>query len=101
MLGPKGINRTEVLPALPLESCLAKSRRCANGSVLSGRRIVDHCLIVGEVARALIGRMPQWLRLELFPEGSELIAASHDIGKVSRYHPPNNPYRECASQTNL
>jgi CRISPR-associated endonuclease/helicase Cas3 len=28
-------------------------------------------------------RMPDWLREALFPEGSELIAAAHDVGKVS------------------
>jgi CRISPR-associated endonuclease/helicase Cas3 len=28
-------------------------------------------------------RMPDWLREDLFPEGSELIAAAHDVGKVS------------------
>lgn len=28
-------------------------------------------------------RMPDWLRDAFFPEGSELIAAAHDIGKVS------------------
>jgi CRISPR-associated endonuclease/helicase Cas3 len=28
-------------------------------------------------------RMPEWLRDALFPEGSELIAAAHDVGKVS------------------
>jgi len=83
LLGPKGIKRTETVPTLPLERCLAKSRRLADGSVVSGRGIVDHSLIVGEVARELIRRMPPWLRSELFPEGSELIAASHDIGKVS------------------
>ena len=28
-------------------------------------------------------RMPHWLRDALFPDGSELIAAEHDVGKVS------------------
>ena len=28
-------------------------------------------------------RMPDWLRAEFFPDGAELIAAAHDIGKVS------------------
>jgi CRISPR-associated endonuclease/helicase Cas3 len=35
------------------------------------------------MVRKLIDRMPQWLREDLFPPGSELIAACHDIGKVS------------------
>lgn len=43
----------------------------------------SHCQIVGEMARTLLQRMPDWLRLELFPEGAELIAAIHDVGKIS------------------
>lgn len=35
------------------------------------------------VARELIRRQPQWLRDSLFSAGSELVAAAHDIGKVS------------------
>jgi CRISPR-associated endonuclease/helicase Cas3 len=31
----------------------------------------------------MIKRMPDWLRDALFPDGAELIAAAHDIGKVS------------------
>lgn len=68
---------------LPLDKCLAKSRKTKEGIVLPGRLVFSHCQIVGEVARGLIMRMPEWLRAELFPTGSELIAAAHDIGKVS------------------
>lgn len=45
--------------------------------------VVNHCQIVGEVARALIKRYPPRLQNALFPAGAELIAACHDIGKVS------------------
>lgn len=68
---------------LPLSQCLAKSFKTAANTVLSGRLVSSHCQIVGEVARAMMLRMPDWLRDALFPEGSELIAAAHDIGKVS------------------
>jgi len=68
---------------LTLNQCLAKSRKTHNGLILPGRLVFSHCQIVGEVARALIRRMPEWLRAELFPAGAELIAAAHDIGKVS------------------
>ncbi len=71
------------LPTIPLNQCLAKSFKCADGSILPGRLVFNHCQIVGEVARAMISRMPDWLRADLFPAGSELIAAAHDIGKVS------------------
>ncbi|MHB8921593.1 MAG: CRISPR-associated helicase Cas3' [Halothiobacillus sp.] len=68
---------------LTLDQCLAKSLKTLDGVVLPGRLVFSHCRIVGEVARAMIGRMPAWLRTALFPEGAELIAAAHDIGKIS------------------
>ena len=64
---------------LTLSQCLAKTY----GKKQAGRDIVTHCQIVGEVARELKNRMPEWLKSDLFPNGSELIAACHDIGKVS------------------
>ena len=45
--------------------------------------MLDHCTIVGEVARALMNRYPPLLVDQLFPAGAELVAACHDIGKVS------------------
>ena len=70
--------------SLPLlTQYLAKTRKNSDNTVLPGRQVFNHCQIVGEVARAMIKRMPQWLRQSMFPEGSELIAAAHDIGKVS------------------
>lgn len=68
---------------LSLNQCLAKTRKTDKSIVLPGRLVFSHCQIVGEVARAMILRMPVWLRTELFPVGAELIAAAHDIGKVS------------------
>ena len=70
-------------PLLPLNQCLAKSRKTVDNIVLPGRLVLSHCQIVGEVARALMLRMPNSLRTKLFPSGAELIAAAHDIGKVS------------------
>ncbi|MES9880456.1 MAG: CRISPR-associated helicase Cas3' [Sedimenticola sp.] len=61
--------------------CLAKSRR-TSGGVEPGYTVAEHCRIVGEVARELVSRMPEWLRHALYPEGVALVAASHDIGKV-------------------
>jgi len=69
--------------ALQLNECLAKTYKTISGEKLAGRQVLNHCRIVGEVARELLKRMPDWLKAELFPKGSELIAASHDIGKVS------------------
>lgn len=69
--------------ALQLNDCLAKTYKTISGEKLAGRQVLNHCQIVGEVARELLKRMPVWLTAKLFPKGSELIAASHDIGKVS------------------
>jgi CRISPR-associated endonuclease/helicase Cas3 len=71
------------LSLISLTQCLAKSRKTSEGNVLPGRLVLSHCQIVGEVARAMMSRMPDWLRNALFSDGAELIAAAHDIGKVS------------------
>ncbi len=69
--------------ALNLEECLAKTYKTLEGEKRSGRQVLNHCQIVGEVARELLQRIPDMLKADLFPNGSELIAAAHDIGKVS------------------
>ena len=69
--------------ALPLNECLAKTYKSFAGEKLAGRQVLNHIHIVGEVAKELLKRMPAWLVAELFPTGSELIPAAHDIGKVS------------------
>lgn len=40
-------------------------------------------MIVGLVARELLSRFPSVIRNKLFPEGVELVAAVHDIGKIN------------------
>ena len=80
----KPINRNDhYSTALKLDVCLAKTYKSNLGEKLAGRQVLNHIHIVGEVARELLHRMPAWLVEELFPDGSELIAAAHDIGKVS------------------
>ena len=70
------------IPAVSYKDCLAKSYN--NGIVaVPGHTVLTHCQIVGEVARELIQRYPGTLRNALFPDGSPLAAAAHDIGKVS------------------
>jgi len=66
-----------------LNQCLAKSYKTEKGLNLPGRTVTEHCQIVGEVARELLKRFPDWLHNAEFPEGSELIAATHDVGKIS------------------
>lgn len=82
MIRPKIARPLETV-TLSLSQCLAKSCKTSQNTVLAGRLVFSHCQIVGEVARAMLLRMPDWLREALFPEGSELIAAAHDVGKVS------------------
>jgi len=67
---------------ISLSSCLAKTWKQSDGFVLSGRDVLTHCLIVGQVAQALIDQMPDWLRDAFYPEGTALVVACHDDGKV-------------------
>lgn len=69
--------------AISYGNCTAKTRRLNDGRVVQGRSVLSHCQIVGEIARALIARYPEPMRSRLFPAGSEMAAACHDIGKVS------------------
>lgn len=62
------------------ENCPAKTYEDSSGKQRLGRNVFNHCQIVGEVARELIRRSPVQ---HLFPPGSALTAANHDIGKVS------------------
>lgn len=71
------------VPALGFESCLAKTFKRRDGATVPGRDVVQHCQIVGEVARELVARYPKALGQALFPLGSPLVAGSHDLGKVS------------------
>ncbi|MBF0376314.1 MAG: CRISPR-associated helicase Cas3' [Desulfamplus sp.] len=62
---------------------LAKTIRLPNNQVSKGVDVYTHCKVVGLVAKELIKRMPLWLRQKHFTQGSELVAAVHDIGKIS------------------
>ena len=78
-----GKETTKASPSIPLTDCLAKTYVADTGEIKAGRQVFNHCQIVGEVARELLKRLPDWLVADLFPSGVELIAAAHDIGKVS------------------
>jgi len=70
-------------PVVPYTVCPAKTYRRLDGVVVAGRSTIEHCQIVGEMARALVTSYPASMRMALFPEGVELVAGAHDIGKVS------------------
>lgn len=75
--------KQQPIEAMPLSECLAKTYTSQEGEKKPGRSVLSHCRIVGEVARELIIRLPIWLCEKLFPPGSELAAAAHDVGKIS------------------
>ena len=68
---------------MPFTDGPAKTWHSPQGETGVGRTVFNHCQIVGEVARSLIAALPQKLQTLLFPPGGELVAAAHDIGKVS------------------
>ncbi len=69
-------------PLVSYSVCPAKTFS-RDGKTLVGRSVLNHCQIVGEVARELISRYPASFRDILFPVGSPMVAAAHDVGKVS------------------
>jgi len=83
MIKPKTLTDNNPPQAMLWGECLAKTYMTTDGEKLAGRSVFNHCQIVGFVARELLNRMPNDLRSKLFPAGSELVAAAHDIGKVS------------------
>ncbi|WP_150306072.1 CRISPR-associated helicase Cas3' [Pseudomonas saliphila] len=81
MLRPRVLSK-EAVEVIPFQQCPAKTFVDEQGVSL-GRSVPEHCQIVGEVAKALIARQPASLRECLYPQGAHLVAAAHDIGKVS------------------
>ncbi len=84
----RGPHSSQSLPSskpLKFDEYPAKTYLKEDGTTVIGRTVVDHCQIVGEVARQLIARYPFVLRRELFPTDAEFAAAAHDIGKISPY----------------
>lgn len=72
--------KANTLPAsyIPYEECWAKTDSDGN----PGMSVLDHCTITGYVARELISYFPQHV-VEKLGDNPALIAALHDIGKVS------------------
>ncbi|MGL5336969.1 MAG: CRISPR-associated helicase Cas3', partial [Enterovibrio sp.] len=71
----------ENLPSF--EYFLAKTNQTAEGQILPGQTVFDHCKIVGEIAKRLLALLPLHVQQHLAIEGSALLAAVHDLGKVS------------------
>lgn len=82
MLRQRQSGNSDNFPCIPFASCPAKTYQRDDGCVNPGRSVPEHCQIVGEVARALIARIPFALQ-PVFPVNAPFAAACHDIGKVS------------------
>lgn len=69
--------------AISYLKCPAKTYTTNDGIVSEGHNVYEHCKIVGEVAKELLSRLPSDFVQSLFPKEAPLIAAAHDVGKVS------------------
>lgn len=65
------------------EQCPAKAYVDEFGQVCLGFNVFDHTYIVGMVAKEIISIFPKEMIDLFFPNGTELIVACHDLGKVS------------------
>ncbi len=83
MISPKKSKENKTEFSVPDLDFIAKAVVSPDGTPQKGVDVLTHCLIVGLVARELIRRQLDWLRKKLYPEGSELSSAAHDIGKIS------------------
>jgi len=64
-------------------SFYAKTCHSTKNKTTFGKTVDEHCKIVGLIAAELIKLFPNSVIKRLFPRGSALIAAVHDIGKIS------------------
>lgn len=82
MLTPPKMEASTLAP-IPFEKCPAKTQMDFEGQIVTGQSVLTHSRIVGYVAREIIRRLPRFLVSTLFPPGSALVAALHDMGKIS------------------
>ena len=83
MRTPRTPSVPSAVPLVRYEDCPAKSFLRSDGTKAAGRNVYEHSLIVGKVAAALLARLPARLVFSLFPKGAPLVAAAHDVGKIS------------------
>lgn len=68
--------------ATPWQQCLGKTVE-QYGTVKAGRTVDSHCLIVGSIADGICSSYPLTVRKALFSLPVSLIAAAHDVGKIT------------------
>ncbi|MEN6318171.1 MAG: CRISPR-associated helicase Cas3' [Syntrophaceae bacterium] len=80
----KGSPKQQDKEPLPINFIpISKTIKLENGETIAGLDVKTHCLITGYVAQSLIEKYPECLQNLLFPQGAALLAACHDIGKIS------------------
>ena len=84
MRRPSGsCGKQKSIPCINAQLAPAKTYIDSAGVTREGRSIYEHCLIVGFVAKEIIKNFPAAIVDALFPSGSALVAACHDVGKLS------------------
>lgn len=108
MLGRKKNNNITQEKNVPLPEdfkLLSKTTTDINGKSVPGIDVATHCIIAGLIAREIINTLPESLKF-LFPEGTALVAALHDIGKANPdfqkmiYQSINGNLPECLQNAN-
>lgn len=77
-MSPRWSQSNHLIPTVPFEHCIAKT----TDERQPGLSVKDHCLYVGEVANALLRRLPLPVR-HFLPDEAPALIALHDLGKVS------------------
>lgn len=108
MLGRRNNNNTtqEKKVLLPADfNLLSKTSYNAEGEAVPGLDVAAHCKIADIIAREIINTLPDSLKF-LFPEGTAIVAALHDIGKANPdfqkmiYQSINDNLPECLQNAN-
>ncbi len=71
-------NNEPDVPCVNYTDCIAKTG--AGGT--PGESVVEHCVMAGEIAAALLSRLPDTIT-GIIPEGAVTLTALHDVGKIS------------------
>lgn len=82
MLKPRFKRQEKEIGALPLEQNFAKTCVSADGEIVLGQTVFQHCRNVGLVAQAISEYLPETLRERWLPSPA-IAAALHDVGKAS------------------
>lgn len=77
------INIVEMLDEKLILNAPAKTVECDDGTKTLGMSVYQHCCLAGEVLKILIGRIRMTDKADCLPDSVAVLAALHDIGKLS------------------